>query len=308
VKLHRNAKTTPHMRALLVDRIRHQRWTPHTAASAAGISVRSAYKWLARHHAGGVMALEDRPSTPHRQPRRTAPVVTARIIALRYERRTAWAIAVQLHVPRSTVAAVLARAGMNQLARLTPPAPVVRYEWPRPGDLLHLDIKRLARIAGVGHRIHGDRAQRARGVGWEYVHVAVDDHSRIAFVEVLADQLGATCAAFLARAVAWLQQRGITVRRVLSDNGSGYVSRAFRTTCQQLGLRHLRTRAYTPRTNGKAERFIQTLLREWAYIEPYASSRMRRLKLRPYLQYYNRQRPHASLDYQAPSSRLTSAA
>ena len=219
----------------------------------------------------------------------------------------AWAIGRALGVPRSTVSAWLRRLGL-QRPPAAPPVPVQRYEWPTPGDLLHVDIKPLGRIDGVGHRIHGDRAQRARGAGWEYVHVAVDDHSRIAYVEVLADQLGTTCAAFLRRAVAWLQGRGMTVRRVLSDNGSGYVSRAFRATCQQLDLRHLRTRAYTPRTNGKAERFIQTLLREWAYVEPYASSQQRRLRLRPYLQYYNRQRPHASLDYQAPWSRLTSAA
>ena len=138
----------------------------------------------------------------------------------------------------------------------------------RPGDLLHVDIKPLGRIGQIGHRIHGDRRRATPGIGWEYVHVAVDDHTRLAYVEVLADQLGATCAAFLQRAVGWLQARGITTRRVMSDNGSGYVSRAWRTTCEALGLRHLRTRVYTPRTNGKAERFIQTLLREWAYVEP----------------------------------------
>ena len=178
MKLHRNAKTTPHMRALLVDRIRHQQWTPATAASAAGISVRSAYKWLARHRGGGVAALEDRTSRPHGQPRRTSPAMTARIVAARYERRTAWAIAVRLQVPRSTVAAVLARVGLNRLARLTPPAPVTRYEWAHPGDLVHFDVKPLARIAGVGHRIHGDRRARVEGIGWEYAHVAIDDHSR----------------------------------------------------------------------------------------------------------------------------------
>jgi len=186
--------------------------------------------------------------------------------------------------------------------------PIQRYEWPTPGDLLHVDIKPLGRIDGVGHRIHGDRRRRQPGAGWEYVHVAIDDHSRVAYVDVLADQLGPTCAAFLERAVAWFVARGITTRRVMSDNGSGYVSRRFRSTCERLGLRHLRTRAYTPRTNGKAERFIQTLLREWAYAQPYESSRERRRKLRPYLRFYNRQRPHASLDYRAPWSRITSAA
>ena len=176
------------------------------------------------------------------------------------------------------------------------------------GDLLHVDIKPLGGIDGVGHRIHGDRRRRGRGVGWEYVHVAVDDHSRVAYVEVLADQGGATCSAFLQRTVGWFATRGTVVRRVMSDNGSGYVSRVFHATCAALQLRHLRTRAYTPRTNGKAERFIQTLLREWAYVEPYESSRERRRRLRPFVRFYNRQRPHASLDYQAPWSRLTSAA
>ena len=186
--------------------------------------------------------------------------------------------------------------------------PIQRYEWPQPGDLLHVDIKPLGGIDGIGHRIHGDRQRRGRGIGWEYVHVAVDDHSRAAYVEVLATQLGPACAAFLRRALAWFATRGVASRRVMTDNGSNYLSRVFRTTCEELGLRHLRTRVYTPRTNGKAERFIQTLLREWAYAEPYESSRERRAKLRPYLRFYNRQRPHSSLDYQAPWSRLVSAA
>ncbi len=178
--------------------------------------------------AGGPPALEDRASTPQRQPRRTAPAVTARIVAARYERRTAWAIAVQLQVPRSTVAAVLARAGLNRLARLTPPAPVTRYEWAHPGDLVHLDVKPLARIAGVGHRIHGDRRARVRGIGWEYAHVAIDDHSRAAYVEVLPDQTGATTAAFLARTLAWFARRGVRITRILTDNGGNYRSQRFR--------------------------------------------------------------------------------
>ena len=304
MKLHRNAKTTPHMRALLVDRIRHQRWTPQTAASAAGISVRSVYKWLARHRAGGVLALEDRPSTPHGQPRRTTPAMTARIIAARYERRTAWAIAVQLQVPRSTVAAVLARAGLNQLARLTPPAPVVRYEWPRPGDLVHLDIKRLARIAGVGHRIHGDRRAVVKGIGWEYAHVAIDDHSRAAYVEVLPDQTGATTAAFLVRTLTWFARRGLRIRRVLTDNGGNYRSRRFLAVAARHAVRLKRARPYRPQTNGKAERFIQTLIREWAYVRAYATSARRTRALQPWLRRYNIARPHAALGYQPPCSRF----
>jgi transposase InsO family protein len=304
VKLHRNAKTTPHMRALLVDRIRHQQWTPATAASAAGISVRSAYKWLARHRTGGASALQDRASTPHHQPRRTAPTVTARIVAARYERRTAWAIGVQLQVPRSTVAAVLVRAGLNRLARLTPPPAVIRYEWPHPGNLVHLDVKPLARIAGVGHRIHGDRRARVEGIGWEYAHVAIDDHSRAAYVEVLPDQTGATTAAFLQRTLAWFARRGVRITRVLTDNGGNYRSRRFLAAATRQAVRLKRARPYRPQTNGKAERFIQTLIREWAYARPYATSARRTRALQPWVRGYNVARPHAALGYQPPCSRF----
>ena len=308
MKLHRNAKSTPSSRLHMVRRVVFEGCSYAQVAEGFAVSIRTVAKWVRRFREGGVMALEDGSSRPGVPPHQTPAGVVALIQLLREQHGLpAWAIGRALGIPRSTVGAWLRRLALNRLPA-PPPVPVQRYEWPHPGDLLHVDIKPVGRIGCVGHRIHGDRRQRTRGLGWEYVHVAIDDHSRLAYVEVLADQRGHTCAAFLARAVAWLQAQRITVRRVLSDNGSGYVSRAFRAACHALHLRHLRTRAYTPRTNGKAERFIQTLLREWAYIEPYASSRIRRLKLRPYLQYYNRQRPHASLNYQAPWSRLTSAA
>ena len=308
MKLHRNAKSTPASRLCMVQRVWEEGWRYQAVAEAFAVSGRTLAKWVRRYREGGVAALEDASSRPGPPPQQTPPSVVAQIRLLRTEHGLpAWAIGRALRSPRSTVSGWLRRLGLNRLPT-APPLPVQRDEWPCPGDLLHVDIKPLGRIGQVGHRIHGDRRRHARGVGWEYVHVAIDDHSRVAYVEVLADQLGTTCAAFLQRAVAWLQTRGIRTQRVMSDNGSGYVSRAWRATCEALGLRHLRTRAYTPRTNGKAERFIQTLLREWAYIEPYASSQLRRANLRPYLQYYNRQRPHASLAYQAPCSRLTSAA
>lgn len=308
MKLHRNAKSTPSSRLLLVRRVLFEGWSYAAAAEGFAVSVRTVGKWVRRFKDGGVTALEDGSSRPGAPPHQTPPAAVALIRILRQQHGLpAWAIGQALHIPRSTVSAWLRRLGLNR-PPATPPVPIQRYEWPNPGDLLHVDIKSLGRIAGVGHRIHGDRRRRARGAGWEYVHVAVDDHSRIAYVEILADQLAPTCAAFLRRTLAWFATRGIVVRRVMSDNGNGYVSRLFRATCEELRLRHLRTRAYTPRTNGKAERFIQTLLREWAYVEPYASSRDRRRQLRPYLQYYNRQRPHSSLGYQAPWSRLTSAA
>lgn len=308
MKLHRNAKSTPASRLQLVHRVLFEGWSYAAAAEGFAVSERTVAKWVRRFREGGVGALEDASSRPGPPSHQTPPAAVALIRVLRQQHGLpAWAIGRALRIPRSTVSAWLRRLDLNRPLAAAP-VPVQRYEWPVAGDLLHVDIKPLGGIDGVGHRIHGDRRRRSRGVGWEYVHVAIDDHSRIAYVEVLTDQCGPTCAAFLARAVAWFAARGVTVRRALSDNGSGYVSRVFRATCEALGLRHLRTRAYTPRTNGKAERFIQTLLREWAYVEPYASSRERRAKLRPYVHYYNHQRLHASLDYQAPWSRLTSAA
>jgi transposase InsO family protein len=296
------------MRALLVSRVRVQHWPASAAATAAGVSRRTAYKWLARHRVGGRLALEDRPSTPHRQPRRTTEEITRRIVAARYERRTAWAIAVQLQVPRSTVAAILARAGLNRLARLTPRAAVRRYEWPAVGDLVHLDVKPLARILRVGHRIHGDRQRISRGAGYEYAHVAIDDHSRVAYVEVLPDQRGATTAGFLRRVIGWFARHGVVVRRVLTDNAPGYYSHAFKAVADRGGLRHLRARPHHPQTNGKAERFIQTMLREWAYGTAYASSWRRTRALRPWVRTYNTARPHTACGYRPPCSRFPRAA
>ena len=304
MKLHRNAKTTPHMRALLVDRVRTQHWPVATAATAAGIAVRTGYKWLARHRDGGVLALADRSSQPQRQPRRTPRAVITAIIAARHERLTAWQIAVRLQVPRSTVAAILARVGLNRLASLEPAAPVTRYERARPGELVHRDIKPLVRILRVGHRIHGDRRTKVAGAGWEYAHVAVDDYSRAAYVEVLPDQTGATTTGFLRRTIRWFARRGVIVQRVLTDNGGGYRSHAFQRASAHAGVRAIRTRPYRPQTNGKAERFIQTLIRGWAYGAPYPSSWRRTQALRPWLRHYNLERPHAALGYQPPCARF----
>jgi len=300
VKLHRNAKTTPHMRALLVHRVRTLHWPVAAAATAAGVAIRTAYKWLARHRQGGIPALADRSSQPHRQPRRTPAAVVEAIVAARQERLTGWAIAVRLQVPRSTVAAILARLGLNHLASLAPAAPVPRYERARPGELVHLDIKPLVRILRVGHRIHGDRRTKVAGAGWEYVHVAVDDHSRAAYVEVLGEQTGATTTGFLRRTIQWFARRGVVVQRVLTDNGSAYLSRLFQQSAARAGVRLTRTRPYRPQTNGKAERFIQTLIRGWAYALPYASSWRRTRALRLWLRHYNLERPHAALGYQPP--------
>lgn len=304
MKLHRNAKTTPAMRALIVRRVREQHWPPAEAATAAGVSVRTVYKWVRRHRLGGWPALEDASSRPHRQPRRTTPAQVAAIVAARHARQTAWAIAVQLQIPRSTVAAILARVGLNQLRHLAPQVPVVRYERTQPGDLVHLDIKPLVRILRVGHRIHGDRRTRVVGAGWEYVHVAVDDFSRAAYVEVLSEQTAAAALGFLRRTVRWFAQRGVFIRRLLTDNGSAYRSHRFRQAAARARVRLTRTRPYRPQTNGKAERFIQTLIRGWAYATAYPSSWRRRLALRPWLRYYNLARPHAALGYQPPCVRF----
>ena len=308
MRIHRNAKTTPAARAVLVQRVLQERWTYAETAAAFAVSERTVAKWVRRFRTGGRRALEDGSSRPGPAPHQTPAHVVARMRQLRVEQGLpAWAIARAVGCPRSTTSVWLRRLGISRPAKVPAP-PVQRYEWPHPGDLLHVDIKPLARIQGIGHRIHGDRRRGHRGAGWEYVHVAIDDHSRLSFVEVLPDQRGETCAAFLHRSVAWFAARQVPIRRVMSDNGSGYVSRRFRTACHALELRHLRTRPYTPRTNGKAERFIQTLLREWAYVTAYPSSQVRRRRLRSYLRYYNQRRPHASLDYLAPSSRISSAA
>jgi transposase InsO family protein len=287
-----------------VQRITVERWPVRRAAGATGVSVRTAYKWLARFRAGGFGALQDRPQVAAHIPHRTRPAQVAAIRALRAKRFTTVAIAQRLGVPRSTVGAVLRRLGLSALPPLTPPVPIQRYERARAGELLHLDIKGLGRIAGVGHRIHGDRRRCRRGIGWEYVHVCIDDATRVAYVEVLPTLQTVDAVGFLERAVGWFAARGIRAERVMTDNGSAYVAHDFRAACARLGLRHLRTRPYTPRTNGKAERFIQTLLREWAYRRAYRSSRLRRRALAPWLRYYNERRPHMALNYLAPFTRL----
>jgi transposase InsO family protein len=307
MRLHRNAKTTPKMRQLLIDRVTHQGWTQAAAAAAAGISVRTVAKWTQRARQGD-RHLEDGSSRPHRQPRTLDVARTTAILAYRQQRATAWEISARVGVPRSTVALVLRRAGLNRVSRLDPPPVIQRYEWPHAGDLLHLDIKPLSRIRGIGHRIHGDRSRTQRGGGYEYVHVAIDDATRVAFVEVRRSQRRRACAAFLRNALAWFRRRGITVRRVLTDNGPGYKSRRFAGVCRTWQLRHRFTRPYTPRTNGKAERFIQTLLREWAYRHAFVSSARRTAALAPYLRFYHHRRPHASLGRRSPWMRFQEAA
>jgi transposase InsO family protein len=290
---------------LLVQRIRDQGWPVAQAAAAAGLSRRSAFKWLRRYREHGAVGLDDRPSRPHRSPRATPLEWQQLILELRQTRLTGARIAAQLQRPRSTVALILKRDGVERLRSPQPLEPVRRYQRERPGELVHLDVKKLGRIAGlIGHRITGDRRRRCIGAGWEYVHVAIDDASRLAYAEVLRDETGRTSVGFLRRAFAWFRHLGVGVERVMTDNGSGYVARRFAAACAALRVRHLRTRPYRPQTNGKAERFIQTLLREWAYALPYRSSSLRIRALRHWLRYYNRERPHGSLGARPPFSQL----
>ena len=309
MKLHGNARTCPRSRRLLIERIEVQGWSRAEAAAAAGVSVRTVAKWLARWRAEGERGLVDRSSAPRRIPHRTPERRRRLVLGLRRLRLTAAEIAQTLAMPLSTVCALLKRAGMGRLSRLAPPEPPNRYERRRAGELLHVDVKKLGRIARPGHRVTGRSSQpgwqrRAYSLGWEYVHICVDDASRLAYVEVLDDERGESAAAFLERAVSWYQARGIAVERVLSDNGAAYRSTAHALACRRLGLKHLRTRPYRPRTNGKAERFIQTLLREWAYARLYRDSTERLAALPDWTRYYNYNRPHGSLNRKPPATRL----
>jgi transposase InsO family protein len=300
---HKNARLTPNGRALLVRRV-SEGWRVKVAADAAGISERSAYKWLQRHRGGG--GLHDRSSAPRRCPRTTPAARVVEIERLRRERMSGPQIARRLGLPRSTVGLVLRRLGLGRLSALEIRPPVVRYERAAPGELIHLDIKTLGRIDGVGHRIDGrsSRHHRARGIGWEHLHVAVDDASRLAYTEILPGLGQEDAAGFLQRALAWYARLGVRVERVMTDNGSAYRSRRFAAVLNHAGVRHVRTRPYTPRTNGKAERFIQTSLREWAYARPYVSSAERNAAVGPWTDAYNLSRPHAGIGHQPPFVRL----
>jgi len=306
MNLHSGARSCPASRALLIERIQHG--SPVSAAAeAAGVSRRTAYKWLARYAREGVEGLRDRTSRPRSSPSALSVEAVGCIELLRQSRLTMAQIAASLEMPRSTVALVLKRRGLGRLKPVNEQDPPRRYTRRHPGELLHLDVKKLGRISGFyGHRITGDRRRRRRGAGWDFVHVAIDDASRLAYAEVLPNEHGDTSAAFLARAVAWFKRKAIRVRRVMTDNGSGYISACFGLACTQLKIRHLRTRPYRPQTNGKAERFIQTLMREWAYVRPYRTSGLRARALPLFLAHYNHERPHGSLGGRPPISRIRS--
>jgi transposase InsO family protein len=319
MQVHARARLTPKGRVFVVERVLKQGWSVRAAAEAAGVTERTVYRWVARHRAEGEAGLRDRSSAPRSIPHRTPADRVEAMLALRRVRMTCSEIAELLGMPLSTVCAVLRREGLGKLSRLEPPEPPNRYERRRPGELIHVDVKKLGRILRPGHRITGKRTAPTTRVGsptgrpvglsgWEFVHVAIDDHSRLAYAEVLPDERGETAVGFLRRALLFFASHGISVRRVMTDNGSPYISKLHAIACRELGLRHLRTRPYRPRTNGKAERFIQTMLREWAYARLYGTSSERIKALPLWLDRYNWRRPHGSLGHRPPGSRLTNVA
>jgi transposase InsO family protein len=311
--IHENARLTPHGRAWIVRQAESGQ-TAKAIATAVGVCPRTVRKWIGRYRTEGAAGLTDRSSRPHRVYRPTPPTTVERIEMLRRLRRSGAQIAKETGVSPATVSRLLKRLGLNRLRDLEPAEPVRRYERAAPGELIHIDIKKLGRFDKIGHRITGDRTRQssARGVrngkswgaGWEFVHVCIDDASRIAFSQIMPDEKKESATAFLTAALAYYQSLGITVARVMTDNGSCYKSFDFRDACRDHGLKHIRTKPYTPKTNGKAERFIQTALREWAYAQAYPTSGHRAAELPIWLHRYNWHRPHGGIKARTPISRL----
>jgi transposase InsO family protein len=313
MKLHGNARLSVKGRELLIDRVEHAGWSLSSAAEAAGISDRTARKWLRRYRAEGREGLLDRSSAPATVANRTDERRVEVIAALRRLRLTGLEIAECLQMAHSTVSGILTRIGLGKLGRLGL-EPAERYERERPGELIHVDVKKLGRILAPGHRVTGKRlhmrntytpdGRRIGDAGWEYVHIAIDDATRLAYVEVLCDEKAITAVGFLRRAIKHFASYGITAERLITDNGSAYRSTIHAIACRTLGIRHLRTRPYRPQTNGKAERFIRTMLGGWAYGAIYRNSADRNAALTGWLDFYNRRRPHGALSHRPPLTRL----
>jgi len=300
---HQNARLTVHSRALMAAKVIFEGWTLKQAAACFNVSAKTAAKWVRRYREAGPAGLSDRTSRPRQLRAPTPPHLVARVEALRRERWTGQRIAAHTGLSRATVSRILRRLRLSRTRDLEPRPSVERYEHAAPGDLLHLDIKKLGRITRPSHRVTGNRRDSVEGSGWEYVHVAVDDHSRIAFSAIYPDERRESVADFLRAALAYYARLGITIRAILTDNGAAYRSTAFQGVCAAAGLKHRFTRPYTPRTNGKAERFIQTALREWAYARSYQNSVQRENELPGWIHQYNWHRPHASLGLSPPISR-----
>jgi transposase InsO family protein len=300
---HKNAALTPRGREHLVQQIERIGLIP--AAEAAGISARTARKWLGRHAVEGSAGLCDRSSRPGRSPQRSDSSKLERAVALRRTQRLTYAaIGERVGLSKSTVARACQAAGVARLSALQPTIAGRRYERKSAGELLHLDTKKLARFEQPGHRVTGDRTRYTPRAGWQALHVAIDDHSRVGFSQLLADEKATSACGFLLDALRYYRRLGVPIAQVMTDNGSAYKSRRFAKLLRRLGLRHIRTRPYTPRTNGKAERFIQTLLREWAYAYRYPSSKHRADELQPWMHHYNFHRPHSATEHRPPASRL----
>jgi transposase InsO family protein len=301
--IHKNARLGFRSREELVGLVLVEGWTRKAAAVAFRVSAKTAGKWVMRYRRSGVAGLADRSSRPCRSPRQTSFFLVEKVLALRRGHMPGYQIAQRTELSAATVSRILRRARLSRWRDLNPPPPVQRYEHPRPGDLLHLDIKGMTRFGEVSLRGDGRLRGKKQHPGFLALHVAVDDHSRLAFTQILPDQKAETTIAFLRAATAFFARHGIGVRALLTDNGSSYRSRQFRQACAAMQIRHHRTRPYTPRTNGKAERFIQTALREWAYAKHWSDSAQRDAHLQPWTDYYNRERPHGSLNYKPPISR-----
>ena len=284
---HHNARQTIVGREELAKCVVEGRLSLNSAAAEFKLSRQSASKWVRRYREGGLAALQDRSSRPHRSPRRVTPQLVERVERLRRERWTGVRIAQATGLGRATVSRILTRLKLNKAKMLEPQIPIVRYEHAAPGDLLHIDIKKLARIVKPGHGITGNPQDETRGAGWEFLYVAIDDHSRIAFTAMMPDEKALSAAGFLNQAVNYFARLGISIRRVMTDNGPCFISDRFRDTCRKWDIKHIRTRIYTPRTNGKAERFIQTAIREWAYARLYQNSAERTAQLNPWTHQYN---------------------
>jgi transposase InsO family protein len=306
MNIHKNARLTPLRREEMAVAVLGGRLSKTQAAHVYGVSPKIVSRWVERFRQEGRNGMADRSSRPKISPRRTDEVSSARIIALRRQRLTGKHIAMETGMSPATVSRVVKRAGLSRMKDLAPAEPILRYEYAEPGGLIHIDIKRLGRFDRVGHRITGDRTRQSnsRGIGWEYVHVSIDDASRIAFTDIFPNEKAVSAIAFLKAAVAYYASLGIAVARVMTDNGSCYIAKDFAKACKALGLKHIRTKPYTPKTNGKAERFIQTALREWAYARAYPTSEHRKAHLPNWSHMYNWHRPHGSLKSKTPISRL----
>ena len=306
MNVHKNAPLTPKGREAMVRSVVEGGLSQADAAYQFNTTPKTVAKWVNRFRAEGVEGLRDRSSKPLSSPSQTPPATCAAIEALRRQRHTGKQIAAEVEVSPATVSRVLRRLGLNRIRDLEPAEPDRRYERETPGEIIHIDIKKLGRFERVGHRITGDRSgpNKSRGAGWDFVHVCIDDHSRVAFSEIKPDETADSAVPFLEAAVAYYKSLGVTVTRVMTDNGSCYQSFAFRDACRDLGIKHIRTKPYTPRTNGKAERFIQTALREWAYAQAYPTSTRRAEELPVWLHKYNWHRPHGGIKSQTPISRL----